>query len=126
MAGATNEGNARIPQKKREPVLMVGHADGWVEVFAERHVDAHIAMMPFAATPEAQVMAEEYLESKLPRRYRELYWPGMKRAAELVQIVTPDDILYWEWKAEMFRAVEDSGRILREETKEGIRKLWIA
>ena len=74
------------PASGRVPVLIVGHSDGWIEAYAERHVDVRIEIAPYMTTPEGERLAEGYVELSLPRRYRDLYWPGMRRAGRVPQM----------------------------------------
>ena len=78
--------------KSREAVLIIAHGDGWLEAYAEKHVDIRIEMLQYMATPEGQILAEEYLKNSLPYRYRQLYWPGQRRAADLVRKIRPSDL----------------------------------
>ncbi len=57
----------------RQPVLIVSHPDGHVEIFSDRHVDVYVARVPVASSREAEVMAEDVIEMLIPRRYRGLY-----------------------------------------------------
>jgi len=112
-------------RRQREPVLVVLNADGYVEVYAERHIDVHIATRPDTTSPEGEQLADEYMELCLPPRYREVYWPRNLRASEMVRTVTPEDIAYREWQLEMLQAISNAGRILRsDDGKEG-QQIWI-
>lgn len=99
--------------RHREPVLVVLYADGFVEVFAERHVDVHIAIMPYMSNPEGEILAEEYLDYCLSQRHRDLYWPNRRRAVEQVRCITPQDLADRQWQQQMLRSSEQAGKILR-------------
>ena len=77
---------------QREPVLIVLHADGWVECYGESHVDAHIIVAPYMESIEGEIKAQDYLAGAIPRRYRPLYLPGKCRAADQVRQIRPSDI----------------------------------
>ena len=103
--------------RHREHVLVVLHADGFVEVFTERHVDVHIAIMPYMSNPEGEILAEEYFEHCLPQRHRDLYWPNRRRAVEQVRCITPQDHADRQWQQQMLRSSEQAGQILRGKTE---------
>lgn len=98
----------------RNAVLVVAHADGWLEVFADpTQVDAHIAILPtvlsaatIADRQRAEILGEEYLAASLPRRYRDVYWPSWRRAADKLRIVTPWDIAWRSHDLELLRATQ--------------------
>ncbi|MEQ8211043.1 MAG: hypothetical protein RH917_14545 [Lacipirellulaceae bacterium] len=73
----------------RQPVLVVTDGDGYLEIFAEKNLDVRIERLPVAHAHAAEVIAEDYLEATLPRRYRELYWPGKRRATAVVRPLRP-------------------------------------
>lgn len=103
----------------RERVLIVVHGDGWIEVFAERHVDVRIQIAPHMSIPEGERLAEEYIEAALPARFRDLYFPGFLRAADLARVIKPSDIERCTFNVELVRILERAGKILRGEDKEG-------
>jgi len=76
-------------RQQRTPVLVVLHADGYVETFGQRHIDARIVTMPAMGTKEGERVADDYLELTLLPRHREIYFPGLIRATGNVQTVTP-------------------------------------
>jgi hypothetical protein len=122
----TKSYHAPPKRQQREPVLVVLHADGWVEVFAERHVDARIAVMPFMASAEGQIAADQNLEADLPYPFRTLYWPSRRRAADMVRTVRPSDIARRDWNIEFLRSLEQAGRILRGDDEMEGQQIWIA
>jgi len=76
----------------RHKVLVVLHADGTVEAFADReHIDVKTVVMPHA--PGGEILAEEYMELMLPRVYREIYFPLNRRAVDSVRTVLPSQIV---------------------------------
>ncbi|WP_442485599.1 hypothetical protein [Aeoliella sp. SH292] len=84
-----SESSRPIPQ----PVLLLAHADGWLEVFAERHIQAKIVMVPSTGSLTGELLAEQYLDATLPHRYRDLHWPGKLRAADRLRTVRPSDLM---------------------------------
>lgn len=94
---------------KREPVLLLVHADHWVEVFAEKHIDVWIEMIPQMKTQADELLAQEYVEGLLPKRYRDVYWPGNLRVAELIRAIRPIDIEVREYDLAMLRAIHQLG-----------------
>ena len=109
---------------KREAVLVVGHSDGWIQVFAEKSVDVRIEMLPHSITPEAEVLAEEYVGLSLPKRYRDVYWPSMQRAADMMRLVLPSDIARRDWELDFLKALDSAGEILRGDARQE-RKIWM-
>ena len=95
------------PGKPREAVLVVLHDDGWIEAYAERHVDVRIITMPHMTTPEGERLADEYLGLTLPKRYRDLFWPSNRRAADLVRVITMQDIAQQKWEMEMMKTLDN-------------------
>ena len=110
-------------RKPREAVLVVCHKDGFIQVYAERHVDVRIEQA--LHMPGGEIEAEEYLDSTLPHRYRELYWPGMQRAADMVRKVLPSDIAQRDWELELLKSIDRAGEILRGDNMEDEQQLWI-
>lgn len=74
-------------------VLVVLHSSGWVEVFGSDDVRAKIVVMPHMETPTGEIAAEQYLERTLPIKYRKIYFPGNRIAADMVRKVLPSDVL---------------------------------
>ena len=104
---------------QREAVLVLAHPDGWLETFAEKHVDVRIVMVPQVTTQAGEILAEEYVEASLPKRYRDVYWPANRRAADMLRVVRPSDIAWREYELELLRAIQQLGN----QQEEG-RKLW--
>ena len=83
----------QAPRPERVKVLVVAHSDGWLELFAESHVDAKIVQQIHGETAAGEIMAEEILDGRLPRPYRDLHVPGKCRACELLRPITADQEL---------------------------------
>jgi hypothetical protein len=62
---------ARKPQPPRHTVLVFVHADGFIEVFGDKSIDAKIVNVPDC--PGHEAMAEDVAELMMPARYRNLY-----------------------------------------------------
>lgn len=95
-SGQTAHQNRRTPPVARppiEPVLLLAYADGWLELFAERHIQAKIVMVPSTGTIGGELLAEQYLDATLPHRYRDLHWPGKLRAADRIRTVRPSELV---------------------------------
>jgi NADPH-dependent 2,4-dienoyl-CoA reductase/sulfur reductase-like enzyme len=95
------------PPKPRTRVLVILSSNGFVEVFAEREVDVHIAQGLHVETIEGERLAEEFLDGTLPKRFRELFLPGMLRATGLVERITPERALYTLWQLEILKGLRE-------------------
>lgn len=91
---------------KREAVLIVACSDGWIEVYGQKHVDVLLINKPHATTAEAGCLAEQGIDLKLPRRFREVFWPSMKRAADRLRKTTAADLIDLKHKAICFEAID--------------------
>jgi hypothetical protein len=99
----TPEGNRLIGDilaryTPRESVLIVVEQSSpfkpaWIEVYGERSLSVHIAHKLRTSTNETSILAEEYLERKLPKRYRRLYMPGNLRRFDLATSRRSEDEL---------------------------------
>lgn len=79
--------------EKRPAVLVVLHSDGFVEAFGPHSVDVRVANLLHTETPRGGQLAEQYLDSILPERFREHYYPGGPgcRATGRVRRVTAEE-----------------------------------
>lgn len=93
--------NSPTPKAARVPVLVVLHSDGYVEVFGE-HLDVHLVQALAAEQPE-EVLADEYLDATLPRRFRDLHYPYNLVAAACCERRTAEDELYRRLALELVR-----------------------
>lgn len=100
-------GCARPVQRPREPVLVLVHADGFLEVFAGKHVDVRVLNVPYIGTPEGEIEAERFIETTVPLRYRELYWPDLRRAMHMPRLVTPTSIAETRLNIELLKAIQN-------------------
>jgi broad specificity phosphatase PhoE len=73
-------------------VLVLTHADGHVECYAERGVTIHLTRVPAAFTPDGERQAEDVAEWLLPRRYRELWRADYLRANGTTRPLLPSTL----------------------------------
>jgi len=92
---------------KREAVLVVLHADGWAEVYADKSVDVHVAVKPFAWNAVMGQLAEDYLDLTLPRRYQRLYLPVNLRGVGLCEQLMPTDLVKRDRALEALAALKE-------------------
>lgn len=90
-------------------VLVVLHADGYVETYADG-VDVHVAVMPHMESPAGKRLADEYLSVALPEAYRDLYWPGLIEATGQVETIRPSDIARQQVMADLLRAADRAAK----------------
>ncbi len=97
----------------RERVLLVGQTDfdndGVVEIYAERSVIFHQTVRPHAITPEGVILAEQWVDLRLPLAYKQLYWPVKLRGSVLCRHLkqVPEQILERNWNLEFVRVCND-------------------
>ena len=89
----------------RQAVLVLAHADGWLEVFAEPNIDVRIAMVPTTGTIAGESLAEQVVDLALPRRYRDLHWPGKLRAADRLRVLRPSELLHRDHELALLRGL---------------------
>jgi hypothetical protein len=104
-----------IRKSKRRPmmrtrVLIVLSADGFVELFGERGIEALVALR-LDVPQHCEAAADTYLTATLPRRWRDLFYPGKLRATGLVEKLTPEQALSTLHKLQELREL----RALRED-----------
>lgn len=92
--------------QQRDAVLIVAHGDGWLEAYAERHVDVMLVQPPYVLGIAGERLADEWLDATLPRRYADLRWPILRRAAERLRAVRPSDILRRQLDLDLLRALD--------------------
>ena len=101
------------PRPAPEHVLIVGHPDSYFEVFADRHVRVHLEQLPTTGTPEGEILAEQFIETQMPRPFRELYYPSNRRLLERVTPIKPTDIARRLADVELFRGLQEFGRAIQ-------------
>jgi len=102
-----------VPKVQREPVLILLHSDGYVEVYGPNHVDVVTRIVPKMETPKGEILAEEWVEKSLPIRYRKLYGANCLRATAMLREVAPSDIAQVKAIRELFRALESINAMVR-------------
>lgn len=95
------------PPRQREKVLIAMHGDGFVEVFADKHVDACVVNVPYVPTRRGEQIADDNLHLMLPRCYRPLHSPGKLRAFEKHRKVTPEELHKRQDELAILRACDD-------------------
>lgn len=89
----------------RPCVLIVGHADGFVEVFGE-DIDALFLNIPTMSSSAGEIMAEDYVSSVIPQRYQDIYFPGNRICAGQLQSITPQNLVAYLDYRQAWRAVD--------------------
>jgi len=102
-----------IPKVQREPVLILLHSDGYVEVYGQNHVDVVTRIVPKMETPKGEILAEEWVEKSLPLRYRKLYGANCLRTTAMLREIAPSDIAQVKAIREFFRALESINAMVR-------------
>ncbi len=107
-----NQAAVVIPLPQRQKVLVVLHADGFVEVFGERHVDVHIVNRLHVEDEDASQanLLDAYHEGTMPWCYRQLYWPNKLRAVGLVEKRTPEKMLDTIWQLSILKGLREARR----------------
>ena len=95
-----------LERKQREPVLAVLNSDGFVEIYAGKHVDVKIVNTVHCETPAGEVSAERLIEQSLPRRFRDVFSPGNRRGFGMVEKSTIDDLWQRETESEICRIAD--------------------
>lgn len=94
------------PLRQREPVVIVLNADGFVEVFANDHVDVRIVNRVHFDSSEGQIAAEELVELELPHRHRQVLWPANSRAIGTAETVTVDGLWKRDTELNLFSTLD--------------------
>jgi hypothetical protein len=71
-------------------VLVVLHPDGYVAAFGIG-ADVRIVTLLDVSTPQAEVLAEQYVDAALPHRFRALHLPQHLVATAMLERRTADD-----------------------------------
>jgi len=95
-----------IPKVQRSQVLILLHADGYVEVYGPKNLDVVTRIVPKMVTPAGEILAEEWIERSLPLRYRKLYGADCIRTTARIREIKPSDIAEVKAVREFFRALE--------------------
>lgn len=103
----TRTGKSNLTPPRREQVLVVAHGDGFIQAFAEGHIDIRIVMMPMVdGSSHGEILAEEWLERSVPDCYRRIFWPGNVRATAMHERVRPSNIAVGETELALLRCLD--------------------
>lgn len=72
-------------------LILAYPADNYLEVYADRQVDIHVAVPIRMDTPAGEALADEYLDETLPVRFRDLHDAPHLRAVHTVRAIRPSD-----------------------------------
>jgi len=105
------------PRSERVLVLIVVHADGYVQVFGERDkVNVHVANA-LRIEPHEEILAEAFLDCTLPARYRALHLPrNLLAVAHVGDCRTAEAEQRRRWAVDFARACAALRAALAEET----------
>jgi hypothetical protein len=79
-------------RKSKPKVLIVCHADGYVQAFSREPIDIHIATMPDVSSQHAEILAEAIVDQYLPYRMRDIHYPGYVRQTHIVRSIDVADL----------------------------------
>ena len=89
----------------RQKVLIILHADGFIEAYADREqVDVKTVVMPHSTDA---ILAEEYVELTLTKPYRDIYFPLNRRAVDNVRTLLPSQIMQQQLDREFLDILTD-------------------
>lgn len=92
---------------RREKVLVVAHSDNFIEVFGPKNVTVLIARCPTTGGLDGEELAEDYLESSLPPRWQELYFPGYLRASLANRPLVPSVMDESQWTRDFLTGINN-------------------
>ena len=76
----------------KSTVLIEIAADGFITVYGDDHVQVKIINRPLVSTAANGCRLDEWIDSILPRRYRDIRWPGNIRTYGQYDPVTLDGV----------------------------------
>lgn len=85
-------------------VLVVAHADGYIEVFADKGIRCRFVNICQMPTVEGEILAERYLEESLPKPFKDIYFPGNRIVTGNVLQLTPELLAKREFEVDVVRA----------------------
>jgi len=95
-------------RKVKEPVLVLAHHDGWIEVYG--HVNVQFLNVPHIPpttdrcfNSKHEILIEEYLLDRLGKSHVKVFFPGLRASADQVQCVRPSDLMYRNVMSELMR-----------------------
>ena len=93
--------------RQRTRVLVVLSSNGFVELFADKNVDFHVAQRLHVETIEAERLADDLLDITIPKPFRNLFFPGKLRATGLVEKITAEMALDTLYKLSILRGLRE-------------------
>ena len=91
----------------RSQVLIVGHPDQYLEVFAEKNVDIRVVRTPITSTESAAISAEDFVEQTLPRTWRHLFVPGKLRKSAMLRPLSIDTLVEAAWTKDLIHELNE-------------------
>lgn len=99
-----------LATEAKATVIVEIHSDGFIRVYGDRHIQAKIINRPLAKTAAAGRLVDELIDSILPQRFADVYFPGNVRATGLVKPIRPSDIQGVVYELEMLNAIGEPSR----------------
>jgi len=93
--------------ERQRPVLVVLYSDGWVEVYAGADVSVRVETKLWSPNAVAGLCAENYLESTLPKRFTDVYWPRNCRAVGQCRQVFAEDVMEAAWVRAILKGLRE-------------------
>jgi hypothetical protein len=93
-------------RRPKSPVLVCLHHDGYVEAFARHDVDARIVVIPMMESQAGERLASDYVGIKLPKVFRDIYFPGLMQTCGQVETVRPSDIVMANADAKLLEVIK--------------------
>lgn len=95
-------------QKVKEPVIVLAHHDGWIEVYGHVHVQfLNVPHIPPATdryfNSKHELLIEEYLLDRLGKSHVKIFFPGLLASSGQVQWVRPSDLMHRNVMSELMR-----------------------
>lgn len=104
-----------MTKSPREKVLILGHGDSFVEVFAGANVTAKYLTVPFMESVAGEIRAEEYVHHVLPMHWRDIYWPVNRRLLRKVERLRPSDLTRIDIDRKLVSMVKDAFAAVRDD-----------
>lgn len=106
-------------------VLVVAHADGYIEVFADKGVRARFVNICQMPTVAGEVLAEQFIEAGLPKPFKDIYFPGNRIATGNLLQLTPELLAKREFEMDLVRACNAIQSINSDTTKSQEVAVWL-
>lgn len=99
----------------RDPVLVILHGDGWVEVYGYRDLSVTMIQRPTTTVAANALLVDEWIGAQLRPSHRALYWPNRLVAADKCRKVMALDLLDSGWQLELLAALNHNTRNTNDE-----------